>query len=194
MPFLTEEIWQRLPGHEGIHPQTICLAPFPAREAVWESDDAESDVGSLIELVTRVRALGTEKKLLGKNKTRMLIAETSPRLELLGSQMPLIKFLCRLDSIDTGRVEASAAGDNVAGFEFQLVALDAESDGTAAAEAARAATQAQIDRLSEEIARAEARLADEGFIAKAPAHVVDGNRARLAELRTRREHLERQLS
>ncbi len=192
MPFLTEEIWQRLPGHEAIHAQTICLAAFPERVAPWESEDAESDVASLIELVTRVRALGTEKKLLGKNKTRMVVAEASARLDLLREQMPLVKFLCRLDSIEIGTVAVAAAGDKVAGFEFQLVALAAPT-AAAGNDLARAGTLAQIEGLSEEIARAEARLADEGFVAKAPAKVVEGNRARLAELRVRREHLERLL-
>ena len=123
----------------------------------------------------------------------MLVAESSPRLDLLRAQLPLVKFLCRLESIETGHAAMAAAGDNVAGFEFQLVALDTESDG-AAADAARAGTLAQIERLADEIARAEARLADAGFVAKAPPQVVEGNRTRLAELRARREHLERLLA
>jgi len=101
--------------------------------------------------------------------------------------MPLVKFLCRLDTIEIGHVPAAAAGDNVAGFEFQLVPVATPVETAGAAAGARA----QIERLAEEIARAEARLADDGFVAKAPAHVVEGNRARLTELRARREHLER---
>jgi valyl-tRNA synthetase len=123
----------------------------------------------------------------------MLVAESSARLDLLREQMPLVRFLCRLESIEVGRVPVAAAGDNVAGFEFQLVALAAEADG-AAGDAARAGTVVQIERLSDEIARAEARLADAGFVAKAPPQVVEGNRSRLAELRARREHLERLLA
>src|SRR5262249_49147222 len=95
MPFLTEEIWQRLPGHEAIHPQTICLAAFPERVAPWESDEAERSIGDLIELVSRVRALGAEKKLLGKNKTVLFAVGDADRLRVLREQASLVRFLCR---------------------------------------------------------------------------------------------------
>ena len=68
MPFLTEELWQRLPGHEEIHPETICLAPYPRREEAWEDDAVEAGMDALTQVVTRVRALRTEMGLTAKAK------------------------------------------------------------------------------------------------------------------------------
>ena len=66
MPFLTEELWQRLPGHEAIHGETICLAPYPRREEAWEDDAVESGMEALIQVVTRVRALRVEMGQIGR--------------------------------------------------------------------------------------------------------------------------------
>ncbi len=45
MPFLTEELWQKLPGHESIHPQTICLAAYPCAGSGMGTDAAGSRTG-----------------------------------------------------------------------------------------------------------------------------------------------------
>ncbi len=58
MPFLTEELWQRLPGHEAIH-RSICLAPYPAAGGVGRRE-AEADGRARSRSSTRVRALRTE--------------------------------------------------------------------------------------------------------------------------------------
>ena len=84
MPFLTEEIWQRLPGHEAIHPETICLAPYPEREPAWESPEVEAGMDALIQVVTRVRALRTELGLAPKAKHRAVhLARTPASVRLL---------------------------------------------------------------------------------------------------------------
>ena len=182
MPFLTEEIWQRLPGHEAIHAQTICLAPFPTPVAEWESDEHEAAMSGVMELVTRIRALRTERKISAKTKTRLHLAGAGPLLETLRAQAPLVKALCRLEAIELGAAPAGAVLDSLAGVEFALVP---ESGANESSGPGAAAVDGQLLQLRDEIARAEARLADESFVSKAPARVVEGNRARLAELRER---------
>ncbi|MEO8505825.1 MAG: valine--tRNA ligase [Acidobacteriota bacterium] len=186
MPFLTEEIWQRLPGHEAIHPETICLAPFPTPVAEWESDEHEARMASVMELVTRVRALRTERKISAKTKTRLYLAGAGPLLETLRAQAPLVKALCRLEAIELGSPPAGAVLDSLAGVEFALVP---EAGAKEAPAPVVAVLDGQLVQLRDEIARAEARLADESFVSKAPARVVEGNRARLAELRERYSRL-----
>ncbi|HEY2290457.1 MAG TPA: valine--tRNA ligase, partial [Thermoanaerobaculia bacterium] len=96
MPFLTEELWQRLPGHEAIHSETICLAPYPRREEGWEDDVAEAGMEALTQVVTRVRALRTEMGLPPKAKLDLhLNAADSGTGRLLQEQSALIQFLTR---------------------------------------------------------------------------------------------------
>ncbi|MBV8200752.1 MAG: valine--tRNA ligase, partial [Acidobacteria bacterium] len=73
MPFLTEEVWQRLPGHEAVHPESICLAPYPGREESWESAEVEADMEVLIHVVTRVRALRAEMGLPPKARLALYL-------------------------------------------------------------------------------------------------------------------------
>src|SRR6185295_4597914 len=67
MPFLTEELWQRLPGREAIHPETICLAPYPESMPAWDDPAVEEQMDALIGAATRVRSLlaetGRERKV-----------------------------------------------------------------------------------------------------------------------------------
>jgi valyl-tRNA synthetase len=198
MPFLTEEVWQRLPGHETIHPATICLAPYPGREEAWESAEVEADMEVLMHVVTRVRGLRSEMGLPPKARVALhLDAPQAPgdagdggrRARFLAEHEPLIRALCRVESVAFGPPPAGAVRDLVDGVD---VALAAEAGGLAAAERERLSRE--LDKLAAEIERAERRLADAAFVAKAPPAVVAGGRERLAELRERRQRIRASLA
>jgi valyl-tRNA synthetase len=204
MPFLTEEVWQRLPGHEAIHPATICLAPYPAREETWESAEVEADMEVLMHVVTRVRGLRSEMGLppkarialyLGASLAREETPKETPveesggeggrrRARFLAEHELLVRSLCRVESVAFGPPPAGAVRDLVDGVD---VALAPEAGGLAAAERERLARE--LEKLAGEIERAERRLADAGFLAKAPPAVVAGGRQRLAELRERQQRI-----
>jgi valyl-tRNA synthetase len=185
MPFLTEELWQKLPGHEAIHPATICLAPFPQREETWEDAVAEERVGALIEVVTRLRNRRAELEVSAKQRLDLwLEGGSEAALDFLDGERALLVALAGLGICERAPGPPDAVRDHAAGVSFALRAPRREaSDG----ERERLATE--LAKLEEEIARAEARLADERFLAMAPAQVVAGNRARLAELGERRTRL-----
>jgi valyl-tRNA synthetase len=198
MPFLTEEVWQRLPGHETIHPATICLAPYPGREEAWENAEAEADMEVLMHVVTRVRGLRSEMGLPPKARVALhLDAPQAPgeagdggrRARLLAEHEHLIRALCRVESVAFGRPPAGAVRDLVDGVD---VALAAEAGGLGAAERERLSRE--LDKLAVEIERAERRLADTAFLAKAPPAVVAGGRERLAELRERHQRIRASLA
>jgi valyl-tRNA synthetase len=193
MPFLTEEVWQRLPGHEAIHPESICLAPYPEREPAWEdlgAEGVEAGMEALIEVVTRVRALRAELNLPPKAGIALtLLAADVGLAQFLADQEPLLAFLCRADAVATATPREGARRDLVAGVEIGVLASAASRspEGLGAVERERLAKERE--RLDGEIARAEERLGNETFVSKAPAQVVEGNRRKLAELKERREHL-----
>jgi valyl-tRNA synthetase len=211
MPFLTEEVWQRLPGHEAIHPTTICLAPYPQREESWESAEVESDMEVLMHVVTRVRALRTEMGLPPKARLALYLGaaavgsdtaapgatptagpagQADHRAGFLEEHQHLIRALCRVESITFGPPPVGTARDLVDGVDVSLAVLAAPASAGGELETAeRERLSRELDKLAAEIERAERRLADGDFLAKAPEAVVAGARARLAELRERQERI-----
>ena len=185
MPFLTEELWQRLPGHEAIHPESICLAPYPAREEGWEDAGIEASMDALIQVVTRVRALRAEMGLAPKARLDLHLQTADAEVgRLLAEQAPLIQSLARVATVTAGPAPAGARRDLVAGVEIAVVVETVERTAEERSRLAR-----ELEKLTAEIARAEERLTNADFLAKAPAHVVEGGRARLAEMRERQAAL-----
>ncbi|HYX23424.1 MAG TPA: class I tRNA ligase family protein, partial [Thermoanaerobaculia bacterium] len=188
MPFLTEELWQRLPGHAAIHPETICLAPYPGREAAWESPEVEAGMDALIQVVTRARALRTELGLAPKAKLDLFVHAANasdPAVgRLLAEQAPLLRFLGRVETVTLGAPPEGAVRDLVAGVEIGAV-VEKQDLG----EEERGRLAKELEKLTAEIGRAEERLGNPDFLAKAPVHVVDGGRAKLAEMRERQATL-----
>jgi valyl-tRNA synthetase len=181
MPFLTEELWQRLPGREAIHPETICLAPYPGRDERWEDVGIEAGMEALIQTVTRVRGLRTEMGLPPRARPDLHLEPSDAAIgALLEAQAPLVRCLTRAGTVTLGPPPEGSRRDLVAGIE---IGVSVEKQEMSAEERARLAKE--LEKLTTEIGRAEDRLADPSFLAKAPAHVVEGGRARLAELRER---------
>ncbi|MFL6193822.1 MAG: valine--tRNA ligase [Thermoanaerobaculia bacterium] len=185
MPFLTEEVWQRLPGHEAIHAETICLAPYPGREERWEDDAVETGMDALIQVVTRVRALRAEMGLPPKARLDLHLDASDPAVgRLLEEQISLLKFLTRVETVAMGPAPDGARRDLVAGVEIGVAVEKTEMSGEERERLAK-----ELEKLTGEIGRAEERLSNPDFLGKAPAHVVEGGRARLNEMRERQSAL-----
>jgi valyl-tRNA synthetase len=188
MPFLTEELWHRLPGHEAVHPETLALAPYPEADPAWEDDAVEERMSALMEAVTRVRGLASELGVRpGQGLDVHLSADDSALHAFLEGQRAVLLSLCptgREGSLTLGPPPDGASRDLVAGVQIgvvpEAVELGAEE---------RERLEADLAELDEAIDRARDRLSNEVFLAKAPPQVVEGNRKKLAELEERRERL-----
>ena len=185
MPFLTEELWQRLPGHEAIEPRTICLALYPRGEEGWKDEAVEAGMEALFQVIARVRALRTEMGLAPKAKLDLHLHPADPETgRLLQEQAPLLRFLARVESVTMGAAPEGARRDLVAGVEIGIAVEKTEMGAEE-----RGKLEKELEKLTAEIGRAEERLANADFLAKAPAHVVEGGRAKLAEMRDRQSTL-----
>ena len=185
MPFLTEELWQRLPGHENVHPESIAVAPYPEPRDEWVDDEVERRMTVLQEVVTRVRTLRAELKMPPQARPRLFVESDDESLAgYLAEQAPLIVFLARLSGLEMGAAPEGAGRDALAGVRIGLLAPEGDLSAADRERAAKelADLEAQIDRL-------EKLLGNRQFLDKAPAKVVEGNRQRLDELRRRRGNL-----
>ncbi|HEY2636922.1 MAG TPA: class I tRNA ligase family protein, partial [Solirubrobacteraceae bacterium] len=173
IPFVTEAIWEHLPGTEGL----LAMAEWPAPAPDRIDSAAEDAVTKAIEAVQALRSWRDEA---GARPGAFLPA----RLDAPGYEevAPALARLARLE-LD-GTSEEPIASVTVPGGQVHLLPSDAVD--LAAAERRVAERRAKLEA---EIKRAEGKLANEGFVAKAPAAVVEAERDKLARLRAELEEL-----
>jgi valyl-tRNA synthetase len=172
IPFVTEEIWSFVPGAEGL------LAERQATATATRDRDAERAIGAAIEAVQALRGW--------RDGVRAAAGARIPaRLEADGYEETAahVGRLARLELIGANGAEP-VASIAIPGGAAHVFASDAVDLGAAERKLGeRRAT------LEQEIARCEGKLANDGFVAKAPEPVVTAERAKLARLREELEAL-----
>jgi valyl-tRNA synthetase len=167
IPFVTEELWAHVPGAEGLLAGHRIAGPDPGAL----DEQAEADLETVIALVRAVRSWRDDAGVPPG-------ARLEARLpgERLDGLRPLVAKLARLDLVDDEAREPVAT--------IPVVGLQAEilSELVDRTEAARR-VETQRERLREEIARAEGKIANQGFVSKAPPPVVQAERDKLERLR-----------
>ncbi len=181
MPHLTEELWHRLPGALRSGIETLALAPFPRRRPDREDVAAAAAVAELILVVERLRAWRAERGWRPGVPLELYLEEAPAEAAArVAAQQPLLWSFAAVARVHTGPAPAHAVRDRVAGMNLgvavEAVPLSAEQ---------RRKLEGELEKVERDIHHAEARLGNPEFVARAPAHVIDGNRARLAELRER---------
>jgi valyl-tRNA synthetase len=161
MPFVTEEIWSYMPGDRGL----LASSSWPGSDSSLVDDEAEEVVGTVIDVVTELRRYRDDAGVPAGATLRGRAAAT----------LPLEDHVSRLT-----RFEFVTDGDEDVVSTVGPVEILASDDISAADQAAR--VEARRATLQAEIARAEGKLANDGFVKKAPAEVVQGERDKLARL------------
>ncbi len=183
MPFITEEIWQALP-HEG---ETIMLAAWPQADAMPDYP-AEAEIMRLnMEAVRAIRNIRAEMSVQPGKKVELIFATDTAAEGLKQGEM-YIKALAGANSMtilpaNSGKPEQAAAA-HIRGVDIYLplkglIDLDKEI----------ARLDKEIANMDKEIKRLEGKLANQGFLAKAPEAVVAGEREKLAGYTEKRQSL-----
>ena len=177
MPFITEELWQKVSVAAGVRTHeaqaSISTQPYPEAHEALQDAHAAAHMTELKRLTDAIRALRGEMNLAPSLKAPLLVQGSTLDLNEFA---PYLMSLARLDGVQAvDRLPDLGAPVQVVGTT-QLM-LHVEID--VAAERAR--LDKEIDRLEKEIAKASAKLANESFVARAPAAVVDQERARLGQ-------------
>ncbi len=187
MPFLTEAVWGQLPRAPG-DPDLLVVADWPTAGVIDRA--AEADVAALLDLVRSIRNARSEARVDPKAWLPVDVAVPPAVAAAFEALRPALERLARarpLESVDDpAELHPTPAGGLavVAGDLEAMVHPSAAADaGTAGRERARLEKElADTDAL---LASARARLADTRFTTKAPPTVVEGARAREAELAER---------
>jgi valyl-tRNA synthetase len=174
IPFVTEEIWSYVPGTEGL----LAGSRYPRLDAGLLDDAAEAELGATIGAVQALRAW---RESVGLRPG----AEVPARLAADGYDEAARAHVARLARVSLDGAEGEVVATvPIPGGAVEV--LPAEGFDPAGAQAKR---DAEAERLRAEIARAEGKLANEGFVAKAPEAVVKAEREKLARLRAELERL-----
>ena len=175
MPFITEEIWQRLP-HDG---ETIMLAPYPTALRSGADPAAERAMALLMQVVTAIRNIRGEMRISPAQTLTATVKASPAEAPLLQEHGGLIEALARtrltFDPQAT-RPRASALGV-VGGSEIYVVL-----EGLVDVAAERQRLEKEIKRAADAIAFTRGKLGRPDFTERAPAGIVDKEREKLAEL------------
>ncbi len=179
MPFLTEELWQRLATDRATRPVSIALAGYPQFNEDATDAEAEREIGILQEIVTVARTLRTEAKLDPKLQVAGVLYSLGPALDVARRNGEAIRKLANVNLELKAEAAPKAPGIR-SGPEFDL-ALHLPK---AQEDAQRKRDEKEREQLLKNIANNERQLNDEKFLGRAPAHVIDGMRQKLADYKT----------
>ncbi|PAV47855.1 valine--tRNA ligase [Pseudomonas sp. HAR-UPW-AIA-41] len=180
MPFITEEIWQRIKAQAGKDGATIMLQAWPVANESRIDASAEGDIEWVKQLMLGVRQIRGEMKISMAKRIDIIVQNAAASdLRRLADFEPLLNKLAKLESVRVlaAGEEAPMSATALVGEMQVLVPMAGLIDKDA--ELAR--LDKEIQRLQGEVQRVGGKLANEGFVAKAPAEVLDKERAKLAE-------------
>ena len=181
IPFITEELWQKVSlitgSRKAEDEASIMVAPYPKAEDFARSDDADRAVAVTKKMIEAVRSLRSQMMLPPSQKVPLAIQ--GPK-EIAAAVAPFLQGLARLesvdlvDNIDTLNQGAIAPVSIVDDWRLMLVVkIDVAAE--------RARLEKEIERLQNEVRKCEAKLGNERFVSKAPEAIVNQEKARLAD-------------
>jgi valyl-tRNA synthetase len=201
MPFLTEELWQKLPGasnnmHNSAYAgaeRTIMLADFPTGDERLIDEKAEIEMSAVIELISKVRNIRSEMNIKPSERVAVHIAASDGLQTILAANEPQILKLARADKMVLAETldvpKASAKAVIAAGAEIAV-----PLEGLIDFEKERERLENQIAKLDVELQRLNGQLSNTNFVERAPAEKVDELRARQTEILRQTDTLSQNLS
>ena len=185
IPFITEEIWQTIAPMTGKEGDSIMLEAYPSAQLDKIDEASEAWVALLKQAVDVCRSLRGEMNISPAARVPLVAAGDASKLAVYA---PYLKALAKLEEVTIVAELPEADAPVMLVDEFKLM-LQVEID--IAAEKERLGKE--IARLENEINKANAKLNNESFVARAPAAVVEQEKARVADFGSNLEKLQSQL-
>ena len=180
VPFVTEALWQRLPGH--VDGTFLAAAAWPVVRADTSADERPADFELIKELVEGVRSLRAEYVIPPGKPITAHVEGSAATLDMLRDEAALVARIARTELSFAPRGQSDAAtnvvlsrGTNLIVPLAGLVDVKKECD--------RLGTE--LANLEKQLTALEGRLGNPGFVNRAPAHVIEGERAKQVEWTTR---------
>jgi valyl-tRNA synthetase len=180
MPFITEEIWQKVAPLAGVSGESVMLAPYPTATGKAGDPEAVAEIEWVQQFILGVRRIKGEMNIPPGKPLPVLVANASERDRIWIEQArPYLDFLARTQSIEVLDDESLAPESAIALVGEMKVLIPMA--GLIDKEAELKRLDKEIARLTEDSARTEAKLHNPAFVDKAPAQVVQKERDKLAQ-------------
>ena len=190
MPFITEEIWQRIAPLAGKSGDSVMLQPFPQADSSRQDDQAVADIEWLKGVIVAVRNIRGEMNISPAKKIPLLFRGNSTEGQRrMNENRPFLSSLAKLESLEWFKGDkAPMSATQLVGDMEVLVPMAGLIDK--GAELKR--LDKELERLGKEIGRLEGKLGNEKFTAKAPAEVVAKEQEKLTEFQRNMARLQQQ--
>jgi valyl-tRNA synthetase len=201
MPFVTEELWQRLKqagavcgvrsASESAELKALMVAEYPEADERFFDEEAEQQMAFLMELVRKVRAIRADLGIPTAKVDIVLACDDERIPKLVEENLWWLRFVGRINEvrfIRFGETVPQAVSELVNSAEV-FVPLSGIVDISKLKER----WQKRLNELTRELERVQVRLSNPQFVERAPVEIVEAERQRLAELTQQKEALERKL-
>ncbi|MCK8827869.1 valine--tRNA ligase [Natroniella acetigena] len=190
MPFITEEIWQYLPG-EG---ESIMLAQWPVVDKSIINEQVESEMQVIMEVIRSIRNIRNEMQVNpGKEITAILTSDVTEKLEIIQMGQDYIADLAKVSELEvTEDLETRPEQASTAITEKIEIILPLAGMVDLDKEIVR--LEEEIEEMEFEIKRAEGKLNNDGFVNNAPEHLVEEERQKKEEYTAKKKQLEERLA
>ena len=186
IPFITEELWQKVAPLAGRSGPSIMLQPYPRAEPQRIDEAAEREIAVLKEIVTACRTLRSEMTIPPSARLPLLVEGNADRVRAFA---PYLSALARLSEVVVmDKLPDAEAPVAIAGGCRLMLKVEID----VAAERERLRKEAL--RLEGELAKAQAKLANPKFVERAPAAVVEQEKQRLETFRSTYDQVRAQLT
>jgi valyl-tRNA synthetase len=190
MPFITEEIWQQLPGRK--ENESIMMAEFPRPDPRYDKEKAADRMGLIIEVITALRNVRGEMNLPpGEQIVALLRSKNEEVRKTLCDHQAFIQALARVREIVLGQdLEKPLYSAFVVVRDVEIfVPMDRSR-----MEEEKKRLQKEIQKIEKEIAFVGKKLSNEQFLAKAPPEVVQEEKEKASQYQAVRKKLEENLA
>ena len=189
MPFITEEIWHRVAPLAGKSGETISTQAFPSPRADGVCPVALGNIAWLQEAILAVRRLRNDLNVAPSKPISLVATDANDTdCQRLNEFAPYLRFLTKVEAIEISNTDPTQAAVALVGN----LKLFLPMAGLIDFDAERTRLQKEIDKLSIEIDKLDIKLSNPAFVDKAPAALVEKERARQQDTKTAKANLEKQ--
>ncbi|MTI58707.1 MAG: valine--tRNA ligase [Firmicutes bacterium] len=188
MPFITEEIWQQLPGTG----ESIMIAPWPEIEQGVIIDEIEDKMALIMDVIKSIRNIRNEMKVNPGKRIKAILNSPEEKFDILQEGYNYIKDLARLKELSI-EINIEEKPDKSSTSIVSGVEIILPLEGMVDLDKEIARLEKELEEVGSEIKRAEGKLANEGFVNKAPEHLVQREREKLQEFKEKKVKLQQSL-
>jgi len=191
MPFITEEIWQRVAPLAGIEADTIMLQPYPVADEAHIDSNAIAETNWVMNFILGVRRIRGEMNIAPSKPLPIFLQNGSlADQQSLNNNLVYLQKLGRLHSITWLTPNESTPESAIALVGEMKILIPMA--GLIDKEAELARLEKEIQKINNDLPRVEGKLNNPAFVDKAPPEVIDKEKAKLADLRSMLNNLEEQ--